>query len=293
MGIPHYVMNFRGLFERKVIDYFVDEYLQGRTPNPCLACNKHIRFSAFLEKAIGLGADYIATGHYAVVEKDNNNRFLMKKSTDTRKDQTYFLHQMTQHQLSHTLFPLGNYTKDKVRDIAAEIGLEVHDKPDSEEICFIPDNNHGEFIKNRVPDRVKYGNFVDNNGNILGKHKGISYYTIGQRKGLGIAIGRRVFIQNIIPEENLIVLGDEEGIFKSKLYAEDVNFIPFDSFYGELEVTAKVRYSMKESKAKIRPYKDGVMVEFEEAQRAITKSQAVVFYQDDIVVGGGIIKEVF
>lgn len=294
LGIPHYVLNFRGIFERKVIDYFVDEYLQGRTPNPCLACNKFIRFSEFLEKAKGLGADYLATGHYAVVEKDRvSGRYLMKKSEDTHKDQTYFLHQMTQYQLEHTLFPLGGFTKDRVREIAEEIGLYIHNKPDSEEICFIPDDDHGGFIKHRAPDKVVPGNFVDTSGNILGQHKGIVYYTIGQRKGLGIALGKKVFVQSIDPIKNEVVLGDESGIYKRSFYAVDLNFIPFDELLEEMEVTAKIRYGMKEAKAKIKPYKDGVLVEFDEPQRAITKSQAVVFYQGDLVVGGGLIKEIY
>ena len=294
LGIPHYVLNFRGIFERKVITYFVDEYIQGNTPNPCLACNKHIRFSEFLDKAKGLGADYIATGHYAIVEKnEESGRLIMKKSADTRKDQTYFLHTLNQYQLAHTLFPLGGYTKDKVREIAEEIGLFIHDKPDSEEICFIPDNDHGSFITRRKPDKVKPGNFVDKEGNILGKHKGIVYYTIGQRKGLGIATGQKMYVTQIDAQKNEVILGLEKGLFKSKLYADDINFIPFDSLYGQMEVTAKIRHSMKESKAIIKPYKDGVMVEFEEPQRAITKSQAVVFYDNDIVVGGGIIREIY
>lgn len=290
LDIPHYVMNFRGLFQREVIDYFIDEYLEGRTPNPCLMCNKRVRFSEFLEKAKGLGADYLATGHYALVEKEAD-RYLLKKSADTRKDQTYFLHQMTQYQLEHILFPLGGMTKDKVREIGEKIGIITHDKPDSEEICFIPDDDHGRFIQDRVED-VKVGNFVDTEGNILGKHKGIVYYTVGQRKGLGLALGRRVFVKEINPEDNTIIIGDEEDLYNSKLYAEELNFIPFDKLEGPMEVKAKIRYSLHESPATIRPHKNGVLVEFKEAQRAITKGQAVVFYDGDKVVGGGIIKEI-
>jgi len=294
LDIPHYVMNFKGIFERKVINYFVEEYLQGRTPNPCLACNKYVRFSEFLEKAQGLGADYIATGHYAKALYDRDmDRYLLMKSTDRKKDQTYFLHQLTQHQLEHVLFPLGDYVKEDVRKIGEKIGIFTHDKPDSEEICFIPDNNHGKFITKRAPDRVKEGYFKDKNGNILGQHKGIVHYTIGQRKGLGISVGEKIFVQEIDPKTNTIILGSEEGIYKKKLYAEELNFIPFDNLSEEMEVTAKIRFSPNESKAIIKPHKNGVLVEFDEPQRAITKSQAVVFYKGEIVVGGGIIKEVF
>lgn len=292
LSIPHYVMNFRNVFERKVIDYFVDEYLQGKTPNPCVACNKFIKFDEFLKKAKALGADYIATGHYATIEKDKESgRYLMKRAMDVKKDQTYFLYNMTQYQLKHTLMPLGQYTKDKVRDIAEKIGLNIFDKPDSEEICFIPDNDHGRFIKEREPDKVMPGKFIDKDGNVLGEHKGIVYYTIGQRKGLGISLGRRMFVQKIIPEKNLIVLGDEEELFKNKLYADDLNIIPYEKLPPHMEITAKVRYSMKESKAIITPRGDGVLVEFKEPQRAITKGQSVVFYHKELVIGGGIIKE--
>lgn len=290
LDIPHYVMNFRDLFEREVITYFIDEYMEGRTPNPCLMCNKRVRFSEFLEKAKGLGADYLATGHYAVVEK-KNGRYLLKKSEDSRKDQTYFLHQMTQYQLEHTLFPLGGYTKDEIRKIGEEIGIITYDKPDSEEICFIPDDDHGRFIKDRVDD-IKVGNFVDTEGNVLGQHKGIVYYTVGQRKGLGLSLGRRVFVKEINPKDRTVVIGDEEDLYHSKLYAEELNFIPFDNLTGPMEVTAKIRYSLNESQASISPHNNGVLVEFKEKQRAITKGQAVVFYDGDIVVGGGIIKEV-
>ena len=293
LGIPHYVLNFRGIFERKVIDYFVDEYLQGRTPNPCLMCNKYIRFDEFLKKAKGLGADYLATGHYAKVEYDEKtDRYLMKNSKDERKDQTYFLHQMTQEQLSQTIFPLGDYTKDQIRDIAEEMGMVIHNKPDSEEICFIPDDDHGGFIKRRVPDKVVPGNFVDKEGNILGEHKGIVYYTIGQRKGLGVALGRKVFVQEIRPETNEIVLGGNDGLFKEKLIADQLNWISIEKLEEPMDVSVKIRHTMKKSKARISPLENGeVLVEFEEPQRAITKGQAVVLYDEDVVVGGGIIKE--
>lgn len=290
LDIPHYVMNFRGVFERRVIDYFIDEYMEGRTPNPCLMCNKRVRFSEFLEKAKGLGADYIATGHYAVVEKEDD-RYLLRKSADTRKDQTYFLHQMTQYQLAHTLFPLGKFTKDKVREIGEKIGIVTYDKPDSEEICFIPDDDHGKFIKERVDD-IKAGDFIDTEGNILGKHKGIVYYTVGQRKGLGLSLGKRVFVKEINPVDNTIVIGDEKDLYNSKLYAEEINLIPFEHLNEPMEVKVKIRYSLNESDATITPHKEGVLVEFKEPQRAITKGQAVVFYSEDVVVGGGIIKEI-
>ena len=188
--------------------------------------------------------------------------------------------------------PLGEYTKEEVRKIAEKIGLNIYNKPDSEEICFIPDDDHGRFIKDRVPDKVNPGKFIDKDGNILGEHKGIAYYTIGQRRGLGIALGKRVFVQQIIPEKNLSVLGDEKEIFKNKLFADELNIIPYEKLPSRLEVTAKIRYSMKESKAFIMPNENGVVVEFEEPQRAITKGQSIVFYDGEIVIGGGIIKDV-
>lgn len=294
LGIPHYVMDFKEVFERKVIDYFIGEYIEGKTPNPCVICNKHIKFGELLKKAKELGADYVATGHYATIEKDEKTgRYILKRSKDRQKDQTYFLYGMDQYQLSHTLMPLGKYTKEKVREIAEEINLDIHNKPDSEEICFIPDDNHGEFIKSRVGNQVKPGNFIDKEGNVLGTHKGIVYYTIGQRKGLGIALGKRVFVQEINPEKNEIVLGDEKDLFKKKLYADELNIIAYDKLPDSLEVKAKIRYSIGEYKAIVKPEGPGVIVEFEEAQRAITKGQSVVFYDNDLVIGGGIIKKIY
>lgn len=290
IGIPFYVLNFRDSFKRNVIDYFVDEYIQGRTPNPCIACNKYLKFNELLQKAKGIGADYVATGHYAKIE-ERDGRFQLIRANDDRKDQTYALYNLTQEQLEHTLMPCGEYTKDKIREIAKEIGLDVHNKKDSEEICFIPDNNHGRYICEAAPNKVREGNFVDKQGNVLGKHKGIVYYTIGQRKGLGLALGRPVFVTDINPVTNTVVVGPEEDIFKTDLVCKEVNLISVDKLEGPMEVEAKIRYSAKPAKATISPMENGrVKVSFEDKQRAITKGQSVVFYKDDLVVGGGIIE---
>ena len=290
IGIPFYVLNFRDSFKKNVIDYFIDEYMEGKTPNPCIACNKYLKFDELLKKAQGIGADYIATGHYAKIE-EHNGRYILVKSDDDKKDQTYALYNMTQEQLAHTLMPCGEYTKDRIREIAKEIGLDVHNKKDSEEICFISDNNHGKYISEAMPGKVKQGNFVDKDGNILGKHKGIVYYTIGQRKGLGLAMGRPVIVTDINPLTNEVVVGAEEDIFKTDLICKDINFIAFDNLDKSLELKAKMRYSAKPATATITPLENGkVRVSFKEKQRAITKGQSVVFYLDDLVVGGGIIE---
>ena len=290
LEIPFYVLNFKKSFKEKVIDNFVDEYMAGRTPNPCVNCNKYLKFDELLRKARGIGADYIATGHYAKIE-NIDGRWQLIKSDDDKKDQTYMLYNFTQDQLEHTLMPCGEYTKDKIREIAKEIGLAVHNKKDSEEICFIPDNNHGRFIEESKPGEIKPGNFVDKNGNILGRHKGIVYYTFGQRKGFGLSLGRPVFVTNINPKKNEVVIGSEDEIFKTTLVAKDVNFIPFDSLEAPLEVEAKIRYAAKPAKATLYPLPNGLIkVVFEESQRAITKGQSVVFYKGNLVVGGGIIQ---
>ncbi|NEZ75230.1 tRNA 2-thiouridine(34) synthase MnmA [Clostridium botulinum] len=291
IGIPFYVMNFKDAFKRNVIDYFVDEYMEGRTPNPCIACNKFIKFSSFLDKAMAMGIDYVATGHYAIIEK-HNDRYIIKKSEDDKKDQTYALYNLTQFQLERTLMPCGQYKKSKIREIAKEIGLRVHNKKDSEEICFIPDNDHGRYIKNRFPNKVREGNFVDKQGNILGTHKGIVYYTIGQRKGLGIAFGKPMYVVDINPFRNEVVLGDLEDLLNTELIAKNTNYIPFDTLKEPMEVEAKIRYSQTPSKAIITPIEDDrVRVNFHEKQRAITKGQSVVFYKDDLLIGGGIIEK--
>lgn len=291
LDIRYYVLNFKNIFNEKVINYFVDEYLAGRTPNPCIACNKYIKFDEFLRRAKNLGAEYVATGHYAKIEFDDNlKRYLLKRSDDNKKDQTYALYNLDQYQLAHTLMPLGNYTKPRVREIADDLGLKVARKPDSEEICFVPDNDYGGFIERRDPDRIKQGYFKDREGNILGMHKGLVHYTVGQRKGLGIAFGRPMYVVELIPEENTVILGSEDDVFTDTLTASNLNFIPFDKLYDKIEVTAKVRYSAKDAPCVLMPEgEDRVRVNFKEPQRAVTPGQSVVFYQDTIVVGGGII----
>lgn len=293
LEIPFYVLNFREIFREKVIDYFVDEYMAGKTPNPCIACNKYLKFDELLRKARGIGAEYVATGHYAKIVEENS-RMLLIRSDDDKKDQTYALYNFTQDQLAHTLMPCGEYTKDKIREIAKEIGLAVHNKKDSEEICFVTDNDHGRFISEDKPGKVRSGDFVDRDGNVLGRHKGIVYYTIGQRKGLGIAFGRPMFVTGINAKKNQVILGSEEDIFKTELLAKDINFISIDKLEKELEVTAKVRYAAKAAQATLYPEAYGkVRVVFKEKQRAITKGQSVVFYDGNIVVGGGIVEKIF
>ncbi|KJS20316.1 MAG: thiouridylase [Clostridiaceae bacterium BRH_c20a] len=292
LGIPFYVMNFRDLFEIEVIDYFTNEYLQGRTPNPCIACNKKIKFEGFLTKAKQLGADYIATGHYAKLLYDNTKkRFVLKKAVDTMKDQTYALYNFTQEQMAHTLLPLGNYAKPQIREIAASIELRVANKPDSQEICFVTDNNYKNFIENRVgQEHFRPGPFLDTQGNWIGTHEGLPNYTIGQRKGLGLALGYPVYVVKIDVEKNAVIIGKDNEVFQGKLIACQNNYILFEDLHDEIQVEAKIRYSAKPAKAILKPLnKEEVLVEFVEAQRAITPGQAVVYYQGDYVVGGGTI----
>ena len=290
LGIPYYVMNFKNEFKENVMNYFVAEYLKGKTPNPCIACNRYVKWESLLKRSLDIGADYIATGHYARIGQLPNGRFAIKNSVTAAKDQTYALYNLTQDQLAHTLMPVGEYEKDHIRKIAQEIGLMVANKPDSQEICFVPDDDYAGFIERETNIKSMPGNFINSKGEILGSHKGIVHYTVGQRKGLGIAMGRPVFVTKICPETNEVVLGENEDVFAQKLYANNLNFMSIEKLEGPMRVKAKIRYSHVGATCTINLVDDDtVECLFDEKQRAITPGQAVVFYDGDYVLGGGTI----
>lgn len=291
LDIPYYVMNFKNEFKSSVMDYFVKEYLDGRTPNPCIACNRYVKWESLLKRSLDIGADYIATGHYARIIQLENGRYTLKRSVTDAKDQTYALYNLTQYQLAHTLMPVGDYEKDKIREIAKEINLPVAHKKDSQEICFIPDNDYAAFIEREAGDQVpKEGNFIDTNGNVLGKHKGITHYTIGQRKGLNLAFGKPVFVTEIKPDTNEVVLGDNADVFSQELFCNQINFMAVEDISEPKRVLAKIRYSHKGTYCLIEKIgEDCIKCTFEEPVRAVTKGQAVVFYENDYVFGGGTI----
>ena len=290
LGIPYYVMNFKNEFKEKVMDYFVAEYLKGKTPNPCIACNRYVKWESLLKRSLDIGADYIATGHYARIGQLPNGRFAIKNSVTAAKDQTYALYNLTQDQLAHTLMPVGEYEKDHIRKIAQEIGLMVANKPDSQEICFVPDDDYAGFIERETNIKSMPGNFINSKGEVLGKHKGIVHYTVGQRKRLGIAMGHPVFVTKICPETNEVVLGENEDVFTQKLYANNLNFMSVEKLEGPMSVKAKIRYGHAGGACTINLVDDDtVECIFDEKQRAITPGQAVVFYDGDYVLGGGTI----
>lgn len=293
LDIPYYVLNFKKEFKENVICYFMDEYMHGRTPNPCIACNRYVKWEALLNRAMELGCDYIATGHYARVARLSNGRYAIKKSATSKKDQTYALYNLTQEQLSKTLMPVGEYTKDEIRRIAEDIGLYVAKKPDSMEICFVPDNDYAGFIERESGKEFKPGNFVDKNGTVLGQHKGLIHYTVGQRKGLGLSLGKPAFVLELRPETNEVVIGTNEDTFHDGLVANQVNFMAIDKLEGELLVQAKIRYSHQGEACRIKMTgEDEITCSFVSPVRAITPGQAVVFYQDDIVIGGATISKI-
>jgi tRNA-specific 2-thiouridylase len=290
-GFPHYIFDIREEFGGFVVENFVDEYIAGRTPNPCVLCNTHIKWRALLKRADALGCDYIATGHYAKIRQHDNDRFVISKAVDDTKDQSYVLWGLQQDLLSRTLLPLGGYQKSEIRQMAVDLGYpQLAKKSESYEICFVPDNDYRGFLKRRVEgleDRVNGGNFIDKNGNLLGTHKGYPFYTIGQRKGLEIALGRPVFVTHIDPEHNTVTLGDEVDLEKNIMTVGKLNLIKYDSITPGMEALTKIRYKDKGALSNL--YQDGnnMKVEFYEPVKGIAPGQSAVFYEGDDVIGGG------
>lgn len=290
LEIPHYVMNFRKEFKESVIDNFVEEYLTGRTPNPCIRCNRYVKWEALLDRSLAIGADYIATGHYARVKKLENSRYAIVKSVTEKKDQTYALYNLTQEQLSHTLFPIGEYEKEKVREIAEQIGLAVAHKKDSQEICFIPDNDYGRYLCESGAKLPAPGDFVDKAGCKLGTHRGIYQYTIGQRKGLGISAPKPLFVCDMDVAKNQVILGNKEDVFGTACICNHLNPMGVERFSDGQVVFAKIRYGDKGEFCCLKYLEDDVLLcEFQNPVRAITPGQAIVFYESDVVLGGGTI----
>ena len=290
IGIPYYVMNFKQEFQKNVIDYFTKEYLNGRTPNPCIACNRYVKWEALLQRSLSIGADYIATGHYARIDKLPNGRYAIRRSATLAKDQTYALYNLTQEQLAHTLMPVGNYSKDKIREMAEEIGLQVANKPDSQDICFVPDGDYATFIEENADASIHQGNFVTPDGKILGKHKGIIHYTVGQRKGLGLALGYPAFVLEIRPETDEVVIGTYEESLTHTLHANELNFMSVEDITEPVRVFAKIRYNHKGAWCTVeKTGEDEITCTFDEPIRAVTPGQAVVLYDGEYVLGGGTI----
>ncbi|MDR4510071.1 MAG: tRNA 2-thiouridine(34) synthase MnmA [Candidatus Brocadiaceae bacterium] len=286
LGIQFHVLNFKEAFDR-IINTFCAEYLNGRTPNPCIMCNQDLKFGKLLHFAKMLNADFVATGHYARIEK-SNKRYLLKKGADETKDQSYVLFTLHQGQLSKTLFPLGRATKDSVRKMARDLNLKTKDKPESQDICFVLDNNYHSIVKERLGSAIAPGEIKDTRGKTLGKHHGIPFFTIGQRKGLGVALGSPRYVIDIDPQKNVVVIGKGDELMENELIASAVNWISIDQLNSPLEIQAKIRYHHTPAPAVVYPHgPDTVRVLFKEPQKAITPGQAVVFYDHDTIVGGG------
>ena len=290
LDIPYYVMNFKKEFQKYVIDYFMDEYLNGRTPNPCIACNRYVKWEALLTRSMEIGADYIATGHYARIDVLPNGRYAIKHSATRMKDQTYALYNLTQDQLKRTLMPVGEYSKEEIRAIAEKIHLKVASKPDSQDICFVPDGDYAEFIRRASKKEVPEGNFVSTDGKILGRHKGITHYTVGQRKGLGLSLGHPAFVLEIRPETNEVVIGTNEESMTRFVKANRLNFMAVEDIEGEMRAFGKIRYNHKGAPCTVkRTGEDEILCTFDEPVRAVTPGQALVLYDGDYVLGGGTI----
>ncbi|WP_298594397.1 tRNA 2-thiouridine(34) synthase MnmA [uncultured Mitsuokella sp.] len=291
IDIPHYVINFKDMFKKYVIDYFLADYAAGRTPNPCIACNRYVKFEGLLKKAMEFGAEYVATGHYARIDRDDTGRYRLRKGLDGKKDQSYALYYLNQFSLSHFLMPLGDYTKEETRKLAEQCNLPVAHKPDSQEICFVPHDDYRAYLRAYNPACLHPGDIVDQQGMVLGQHEGIPFYTIGQRKGLGLAMSAPLYVTDLDMVHNRVVVGSGEDVFAKELVASDLNWIAIDSLEKPIDVMAKIRYGKREAPATVHRHGERcVRVLFREAQRAITPGQSIVFYQGDSVLGGGIIE---
>lgn len=289
LSMKHYVFNFKDGFRENVIQRFIDAYEAGMTPNPCIDCNRFMKFNKLFERAEILGCEYIVTGHYAIVESDGE-RYYLKKALDDTKDQSYVLYSLTQEQLKHVKFPLGSLKKTEVRELAKSCDFVNASKPDSQDICFVPDGKYAEFIERETNKSYKEGNFIDVNGNVLGRHKGVIRYTIGQRKGLGLALNEPMYVKEINVKDNTVMLARDNELYSSELTANNINLISVDRIEEPMEVMAKVRYRHNPAEAVVTQISDDeIKVVFKEPQRAITKGQAVVLYDGDVVVGGGTI----
>ncbi|WP_287386832.1 tRNA 2-thiouridine(34) synthase MnmA [Lachnospira sp.] len=289
IGIPFKILHYENLFREEVMEDFVSNYEAGLTPNPCIVCNKRFKFGRLIDKMEEFGMDYVVTGHYArIYYNEETKRYVLKKAVDLSKDQSYVLYNMSQEQLAHTIFPLGEYTKSEVREIAIENDFVNAKKHESQDICFVPDGDYVAFMERFRKKSYEPGEFVDLKGNVIGKHKGYVHYTIGQRKGLGIAMGHPVFVVDINPKENKVVIGESEDLFNDTLIADNINLISVPDLYEPRKVKAKIRYAMTEQEATVRQLDDNrIEVKFDRPQRAITKGQAVVLYDGEDVVGGG------
>lgn len=292
LNIPYYVMNFKDVFRQQVMDYFAGEYLNARTPNPCIACNRYVKWEALLKRSLDIGADYIATGHYARIDRLKNGRFAICNSVTAEKDQTYALYSLTQEQLSHTLMPVGEYTKPQIREIAQKAHLPVASKADSQEICFVPDNDYAAFIREYTGQDMPDGNFVTPEGEILGRHKGLYHYTIGQRRGLGLPMGKRVFVKALDTEKNEVVIAEDKDMYTDTVKMHGLSFMGIEDLAPgeEKRFLGKIRYGHRGSLcAARRTGEDEVTCLFEEPVRAATPGQALVLYEDNHVAMGGVI----
>ena len=293
LGIEHHLVDFREHFRETVISNFISEYLHGRTPNPCVVCNREIKWGIMLQKADELGCEYVATGHYARIVNENG-RYFLRKGVDLSKDQTYFLWRLSQENLARTIFPLGEYTKDQIRAIADEKGFKaLVKKRESQEICFVPDDDYRNFLRSQVPDideKIGEGDIISTDGKVLGKHKGFPFYTIGQRKGLNVAVGHPVFVTEINPEKNTVTLGEREDLMRSEIVVADLNFMKYENLFSPMRLECKIRYNSRGVECEARQEGDKLYIRFAEPVSAATPGQSAVLYEGDDVVAGGVIQ---